>query len=436
MMLPLISLPARAAKLEMFVIYGQSNALDPCSGTYGVAHGYKCQLPDGVPEYASALRFDVGVRIMGGVTAQWRTVLDPNSLGGLVPLNELQQGPPAGSGPVYGETMASGFAYSLQPMNVLMVDSALGGAELDLLQPILEPYGTVLPPYANTVATVHEAQALLPSGFTALHVNSVLFIHGESDELYFNTPPATYNAGVLALAASFCSDVKKITGQSDCPRWFISQATEPGVAVGSDGNAIAYGQALLGLQKRGQVTVFAPLYWGQYGGDRIHLLGDSEEKVGEYAAQAYRLVQANGYYQPLEVAHAWLRGGPKLLVSYYNPFTLPLVVDHTMTTVTAHVGFAYSDSCGTRVTGSEWVGWYVQVDLNQDPLAKGCAPGILSYGPNPNALQAVVHDSNATPSRLDGSPLWNYALAWSTPAQTPSAALWAPPITHSESVAQ
>jgi hypothetical protein len=301
-------------------------------------------------------------------------------------------------------------------------------------------------------------------------VRAVTAIHGESDHNgSLGDFPMRGSDGVAGKIKNYAdalvewqedyeSGVKAITGQAEPVPLFVmglSGWTGPQVYVGEPEaprySPLAAQQHDAHVRAPGKVILVGPGYFidqGTKGGNDttpecLHQSIVGERQIGEYFAKAYAKVVFKGEaWEPVRPKSV-TRNGVTVTVEYLVPVP-PLKLDTLLVTAPDKDGFAAENygfeyrvngHTGTRqeitnvvVSGPTTVTITLKsapvgpdqrllYALNQRPYGQGCTgPGIQSNGSTyAGGARGNLRDSDTTPSRFGGAPLYNWGVMFDVP---------------------
>ncbi|MDB4945892.1 MAG: Endo,4-beta-xylanase precursor [Labilithrix sp.] len=320
--------------------------------------------------------------------------------------------------------------------------------------------------FAEGMMQTQAAHDLATAAGKTHAVRAVTAIHGESDHngLLLDFPMNSsdgvangiknYTDALVEWQKDYENGVKAITGQTEAVPLFImgiSGWTGPGPYAAEPESPryspLAAQQYDAHVAAPGKVVLVAPGYFLDQGTQTnvdtpecLHQSITGERQVGEYFAKAYaKVVFGGGVWEPVR-PRSVTRAGAVVTIDYHVPVP-PLVIDTTLVTKPAkgadvgeNYGFEYrvGGHTGTRIPiASVALTGPTQVTItltavpvgadqrllyaeNQPPSGAGCTgPGIQANG---NVYQGGargnLRDSDATPSRYDGKPLYNWGVIY------------------------
>lgn len=402
--------------------YGQSNSVG------AQAYAPPASMADS-PWPENLLMFDLAVGVpdvrmglpAGGAAAGSEEVLSGANLVGFKPLISVQSAAQSNR----GATALEGIGFTVQAMaaeylgfqpSVLMFAAGYGSRPYRDLKK-----GTI--PYTNFLTALGRAKVLADQQGYVMYVPFIALVHGEGDSTNLS-----YAADLVQLQADMQADVQAVTGQAGTVPMACSQAstffsTEVNGVL--DTYKVSKSSALHSLS--------APYYpYEMYAGDELHL-GNRGLYLGEKMARTILRdsklwgASGKGALKPVSVS---FDGANTLDIALEVPFP-PLVRDQinpiVNTPAPSNWGFEVQDGTGAVVAISS-----VQIIGNSIRIVTAATPAggaqrairyaMTGYAGTQNGggvrvkgyqARGQVRDSEATPSIVDGSPLYNWLVHFS-----------------------
>jgi hypothetical protein len=264
-----------------------------------------------------------------------------------------------------------------------------------------------------------------------------MFVQGEADA-QAGTARSTYAGDLLTLQGNLTTDIESATGQGNAPLLLITQETN-NTAFGSVASSqnVWLGQWDAAVNYPTKIVLVTPNYIFENNAQQSgHLTARGYFYLGEYMARAYRKVVAaaqgglgGSWSAPMPVTAA-ISNSAAIVNIPYSGGTGPYILDcgYVSSPNGACDGFYYTDSSGSApaCTGVTVAvnGAAVQMTLSAAPshgatatveYANSVTNGEGTAIPGPaTGLRGCLHDSDPYTSLLDGKPLPNYSIAWSS----------------------
>ncbi len=224
--------------------------------------------------------------------------------------------------------------------------------------------------YAESVRLVQRAYDISKAAGRKLVVISQCVIHGEQD-FSNSTPKALYQRALDQWRAHFEEDVKRITGQSEPVRQYVSQVQRGGSTAGSP--ALPALAALAAEARNPLIRCVGPVYQAPGGTDGAHLLARGYRQIGRIFGKFIIDDLFGPYAQPLRVIAAWWVSSTVFRLQYSKPITIDDGSHVDATGLTAGVGVDFTDGTGSpptvssaTVTGTDTL----EVTLSSAPTGK------------------------------------------------------------------
>ena len=271
--------------------------------------------------------------------------------------------------------------------------------------------------FADGMLQVQEGKALAQAAGRSYMVRAVTTVHGEDDHYSPEyLPTATYADALLEWQNDYETSVRAITGQAEPVPLYVMQLS--GWRNTKKYSAVSEDQYNAHLRAPGKVILVAPTYMLTYAGSGcLHYTRESQLRMGEYIAKAYAQTTFGGSpWEPLRPAQV-TRNGSTLDVRFVVPVA-PLQLDVAAVSNPGNYGFEVTAGDGTVLAISSVT--LVGADTVRVQLASAPPAGSrLRYAekadeaacPRPGS-RGNLRDSDATPSRSGGAPLYNWAVGF------------------------
>jgi hypothetical protein len=254
-------------------------------------------------------------------------------------------------------------------------------------------------------ATLLETQAVFRLAAAAgktYGVGAITVTHGECDAGNTN-----YEAGLYQLWTDYNADIAAITGQTQKILMIVSQQNSI-----NDRSASTLAEWRIGADHPTDVVCSGPKYQYPYFNDRVHLVTDGYEQLGEKYGQIYfeRVVVGNPW-QPLAPTSVERTSTRVITVHFHVPVP-PLAWDTVLPTPNASVA-AWSAGKGFEVRATNApvtissvsiAGDAVQITCASDLPASGVVVGYAVTAANANVAAQVTDAS--------GNLLWTGTSRW------------------------
>jgi len=279
--------------------------------------------------------------------------------------------------------------------------------------------------YAATLFEVSALKRLAREAGKTFGVGAVILTHGETD-----ADNGAYESNVVRLNADYNADIRAITGQdAPIPLLLTQQQTCSG---DNSATASMIAQWKIGRDHPDAIICVGPKYQYPYATDRLHLVADGYDQLGEkYAEVYYERVVLGHRWEPLQPIVA-RRNGRSITVNFHVPKP-PLVWDDAIPAPhqTAHRawsrgrGFEVQSERGEHPIAAVTIdGNSVLITLLDDPSATRL---VVRYAATQHAVGMMgglasghigqLRDSDPLIGLTTNLPLYNYAVSFALDVQ-------------------